>query len=68
MLQYVFRESMTQQWFQLDTPDIVSPVTFPHQEVRVLIQRQNAIGWRQILRGRFSPEWQRIQNEDYMKH
>lgn len=40
---------------------VSSPVTFP-QEVRILIQRQNAIGWRHVLRGRFSHEWESIQN------
>ena len=47
--------------------DIVSPVLFP-VEVRSLILTQNKIGWRQILRGRFSQEWQRIQNAYYMTH
>ena len=56
------------QWFQLDTPDTVSPVTFPSNVRTRLIQHQNAIGWRQILRGRFAMEWQRFQNDYYMKH
>ena len=55
------------QWFNPETPDFVSPVLFP-QDVRLLIHRQNAIGWRQILRGRFSKEWERIQNAYYMRH
>ena len=37
-------------------------------DVRQLIQSQNSIGWRQILRGRFSVEWQRLQNDYYMRH
>ena len=66
LLRYIFREAMS-QWFQTDTPDIVSPVPYP-SDVRTLIQQQNVIGWRQILRGRFAREWQRIQNAYYMKH
>ena len=66
LLRYVFCEAMS-QWFQMELPDIVSPVTFP-ADVRSLIQHQNAIGWRQILRGRFAADWQQIQNAYYMKH
>ena len=66
LLRHVFREAIT-QWFHPDSPDVVSTVLFP-QEVRGLILNQNAIGWRQIFRGRFANEWQRIQNEYYMKH
>ena len=65
LLRYVFHESMS-QWFQTDS-DSVSPVLFP-SDLRNLIQRQNAIGWRNILRGRFSHEWQRLQNDYDMKH
>lgn len=54
------------QWLQTAS-DTVSPVLFP-LDVRNLILRQNAIGWRNILRGRFSHEWQRIQNDYFMKH
>jgi hypothetical protein len=66
LLKHLFREAMS-QWFEADAPDIVSPFLFP-PEVRQLILSQNAIGWRQILRGRFSLEWQRIQNAYYMQH
>ena len=66
LLRYVFKEAVT-QWFQVEAPDVVSPILFP-QEVRTLIQTQNAIGWRQIFRGRFSKEWQRLQNLYYMQH
>ena len=66
LLRHLFRESLD-QWMNPDSPDAVSPVLFP-LEVRVLIQKQNNIGWRQILRGRFSREWQRIQNNYYMTH
>ena len=66
LLRHLFREAM-RQWFAADASDTVSPVLFP-TEVRQLIQSQNAIGWRQILRGRFSLEWQRIQNVYYMQH
>ena len=62
---YVFREPMS-QWLQTDS-DNVSPVLFP-LDVRNLIQRQDAIGWRNILRGRISHEWQRLQNAYHMKH
>jgi hypothetical protein len=55
------------QWFDADAPDSVSPVLFP-TEVRELIQSQNSMGWRQILRGRLSVEWQRIQNKYYLQH
>ena len=55
------------QWFDTTSTDVVSPILFPN-EVRTLILTQNAIGWRQIFRGRFSQEWQRIQNEYNMKH
>ena len=54
LLRHLFREAMS-QWLQPDTPDTVSPIIFP-QDVRRLIQSQNAIGWHQILRGRFSHE------------
>ena len=66
LLRHVFREAMT-QWFHPDSPDTVSPILFP-PDARSLILSQNAIGWRQIFRGRFSREWQRIQNDNYMKH
>jgi hypothetical protein len=49
-----FREAV-QQWLQLGSPTEVSSIMFP-QEVRLLIQQQNAIGWRQIFRGRFASE------------
>jgi hypothetical protein len=66
ILRHGFREDVT-QWFQVDAPDVVSPVLFP-EDVWKLIQSQNDIGWRQIFRGRFSQEWQRIQNACcYMK-
>ena len=51
LLRYLFREAIG-QWLDEDTPDIVSPVLFP-PDVRQLILSQNAIGWRQIMRGRF---------------
>lgn len=38
------------------------------QEVRLLIQQQNAIGWQQIFLGRFASKWQRIQSEYYVPH
>ena len=61
LLRHVFREAVA-QWFQVDAPDEeVSPILFP-QDVHKLIQSQNAIGWRQIFRGRFSLDWQHIQN------
>ena len=63
---HLFWEAMD-QWFNPASPDIVSPVLFP-VEVRSLILTQNKIGWRQVLRGRFSQEWYRIQNACYMKH
>ena len=66
LLRHLFRDAM-RQWFDKDAPDNVSPVLFPPY-VRQLIQRQNAIGWRQILRGRFASDWQRIQYEYYMQH
>ena len=66
LLHHVFREALT-QWFQGEAPDEVSPVLFP-ADVRKLILSQNAIGWRQIFRGRFSQEWQRIQTAYYLKH
>ena len=66
LLRHVFREAV-QQWFHPEEPDIVSPILFP-QDVRRLILSQNSIGWRQILRGRFTNEWQTIQNAYYMRH
>ena len=65
LLRHLFKETMD-QWFEPDSPDIASPVLFL-ADVRPLILTQNKIGWRQILRGRFSQEWQRIQNAYYMK-
>ena len=66
LLRYVFREGMM-AWLDPGADDSISPILFP-QEVRRLISSQNAIGWRQIFRGRFSLEWQAIQNEYYLKH
>ena len=66
LLRHVFREAM-RQWFDKEAPDHASLVLFP-PDVRQLIQRRNAIGWRQILRGRFASDWQTIQNEYYMQH
>ena len=66
LLRHLFREAMT-QWFDTTSTDVVSPTLFPN-EVRTLILTQNAIGWRQLFRGCFSQEWQRIQNGYYMKH
>lgn len=66
IFRHVFREAVS-QWLQPDVPATVSPIAFP-QDARRLIQSQNAIGWRQILRGCFSHEWQNIQNNYYMKH
>jgi hypothetical protein len=54
-------------WFDLAADDSISPILFP-QDVRTLIGSQKAIGWRQILRGRFSQEWQRLQNVYSLKH
>jgi hypothetical protein len=56
LLRHVFREALG-QWFNPESPEDVSTIRFP-QEVRLLIQQQNAIGWRQIFRGRFASEWQ----------
>ena len=66
LLRYVLREAIT-QWFQPGAPEKLSTIVFP-QEVRNLIQQQNAIGWRQIFRGRFSGKWQRLQNAYYFRH
>ena len=55
------------QWMDSSSPDAVSPCLFP-TEVRRLIIQQNEIGWRQIVRGRFSTEWERLQNDYYFRH
>lgn len=66
LIRHVFREAMT-LWLDPASGDSIPPIFFP-QDVRKLIVNQNAIGWRQILRGRFSLEWQRLQNAYYLKH
>ena len=66
LLRHVLREAMT-QWFNPEAPDTVSPCLFP-ADVRRLIIQQNEIGWRHLLRGRFSNEWQRIQNDYYYRY
>ena len=66
LLRHVFREAM-HQWMDNASPDAVSPCLFP-MEVRRLIIQQNEIGWRQIVRGRFSTEWERLQNDYYNRH
>jgi hypothetical protein len=66
LLRHVFREAM-RQWMDAAITDVVAPCLFP-PEVRSLILQQNDIGWRQILRGRFTNEWQRIQNDYYFRH
>lgn len=43
-----------------------SPILF-HNDVRAVIFHQNTIGWRQIINGRFSVEWSRIQDDYYAR-
>ena len=66
LLRHVFREAVL-QWFNPGLPVEVSSIVFP-REVRLLIQQQNAIGWPQIFRGRFTSKWQKIQNVYYLRH
>ena len=44
----------------------VSPLLF-HKDVRVVIGQQNSIGWRQIINGRFTVEWSRLQDDHYAR-
>jgi hypothetical protein len=66
LLRHVLSEAL-QQWFHLDSPDVISPILFP-QDVRRLIHQQNEIGWRQLFNGRFSGEWVRLQDDYYYNH
>jgi hypothetical protein len=62
LLRNLWNEAM-EVWFATEIEDIqVSPVLFPNELRRVIIQ-QNAIGWRQVFNGRFSNEWAQVQNE-----
>jgi hypothetical protein len=36
--------------------------------LRRLINQQNAIGWQELFRGRFSQEWARLQRDYYWQH
>jgi hypothetical protein len=43
-----------------------SPFLF-HNDVRAVIVHQNSIGWRQLINGRFSIEWSRLQDDHYAR-
>ena len=59
--------SAREDWLQTDADIAVSPILYP-LDARQLIVQQNAIGWGQVLHGRFSLEWARIQQDYYHKH
>ena len=66
LLRHVFCSAL-EEWFQAEIDVEVSPILFP-VDVRKLLIEQNAIGWRQLFSGRFSIEWSRVQQEYYSKH
>ena len=66
LLRHIFRLTL-EEWFQADIDVEVSPILFP-VDVRKLLIEQNSIGWRQLFSGRFSIEWSRVQQEYYSKH
>ena len=50
-----------------DTEFQASPMLF-HKDVRTLIRHQNRrIGWRQLINGRLSVEWSRLQDDHYVR-
>jgi hypothetical protein len=49
-----------------DDDMILNPSTY-HADVRPAITQQNAIGWRQLISGRFGHEWSRIQDDYYAR-
>ena len=62
-------QSALEDWLQTDDDVAVSPILYPLDARQQLIVQQNAIGsWRQVLHGRFSLEWARIQQDYYHKH
>jgi hypothetical protein len=67
LLRHLWRQAIT-TWMDADGEDsvIMSPVLY-HWELRQLIVQQNAIGWRQVINGRFSQEWARIQDDYYAR-
>jgi hypothetical protein len=54
------------QWLNAPEGDIVFNSTLFPDAARPLVEQQNRIGWRQVLNGRFSSEWRRLQDQHYL--
>jgi hypothetical protein len=57
-----------QSWMNAtDDVEYCVNTTIYHNDVRQAIRQQNEIGWRQVINGRFSIEWSRIQDDYYAR-
>ena len=50
---------------QQDTPFTINPQQATIPAIKRLIARQNAIGWHQVFLGRFSIDWNQVQDDHY---
>jgi hypothetical protein len=68
LLRNLWNESM-QDWIAMNDEEHefqASPILF-HNDVRAVIRQQNLIGWRQLIKGRFSNEWSKLQVDHYAR-
>ena len=67
LIRQVLNDSI-QSWMNAtDEVEYRVKTTIYHNDVRLAIRQQNEIGWRQVINGRFSIEWSRIQDDYYAR-